>query len=57
MMNSFRSTEKRLYTLLLSNSSGYELPTTGGVGMNLITSAGSFTTAFAWAALLLRKRQ
>ena len=49
--------EAMVYTLLISNSAGIELPQTGGPGTALFTAIGGILTALAGAILVLKKRK
>ena len=46
-----------LYTLVVSNNAGYELPSTGGPGTHLIYLFGLLFTAIASTGLLMKKRR
>lgn len=48
---------KRTYVVQVPNSTGYELPSTGGPGIRLIYLIGSILMAFALAGLLLTRRR
>ncbi len=48
---------EKVYTLKISNSAGYELPSTGGPGTNLIYLLDIMLTGIAGAGLLMRKRR
>ena len=47
----------KTYTLKISNSSGVELPSTGGPGTNLLYLLGLMLTSLADAGLVMRKRR
>ena len=47
----------KAYTLKISNSAGYELPSTGGPGTSFIYLLGSILTAFAGAGLMMRRKR
>ena len=51
------SDNRDVYEITVYNSTGVELPHTGGSGTTLIYLLGSLTTALAAAALLLRRRR
>ena len=45
----------KIYTLRISNSEGYELPSTGGIGTGAVRLAGAVWMIAAAVLLLLRK--
>ena len=49
--------ETDLYTLIVTNNAGYELPSTGSRGTNLIYLFGIMLTGLAGAGLVMRKRR
>ena len=49
--------EEMVYTVSLRNTVGYELPSTGGPGTNLIYLIGTILTAVAGTGLVMRKRR
>ena len=46
-----------VWEITVYNSPGIELPSTGGVGTHLIYLLGGLMTAFAAAALLIKRRR
>ena len=48
---------KDVWEITVENSTGYELPQTGGAGTALFTALGGIMTATAGAILTLRKRK
>ena len=51
-----KSKKGEIYTLKISNTSGYELPASGGAGTGIFTILGSMLLAFAVGGLLMKKR-
>lgn len=49
--------ETDTYTITVPNNPGVELPSTGGVGTDLIYLFGTMLTGFAGAGLVMKKRQ
>ena len=47
---------KDVWEITVENSTGYELPSTGGIGTGLFTAAGGLMVLTAGAALLLKRR-
>ena len=45
-----------VYTLKISNSAGYELPSTGGQGTKLFTACGAVMILLSGILLLMRRR-
>ena len=46
-----------VWTVKITNQSGYELPSTGGPGTNLIYFLGTILTVLAGVGLVMRKRR
>ena len=46
-----------IWTIKITNSTGYELPSTGGPGTGLFTALGAALASTAGAALTLKKRK
>ena len=52
-----QGTEDDPYVVMITNSSGYELPQTGGRGTALFTAVGALLSGTAGAILTLKRRK
>ena len=52
-----RDTDTGEWTIIITNSAGYELPASGGSGTTLFTAIGTLLSGTAGAILMLKKRK